>query len=56
MEKIIIVGISCIIMTLVIWVEVYTINKCGFWNAIFLGKGAWYAAMTGMCDDKELQK
>ena len=30
----------------------YTIEKCGFMNALFLGKGGFYAAYSGMCDNK----
>lgn len=29
----------------------YTINKCGFAEAMMLGNGGMYAAMMGMCND-----
>ena len=28
----------------------YTFSKCG-WSTFFLGKGATFAAVTGMCDE-----
>lgn len=29
----------------------YTFEKCG-WKTLFLGKSAFFAAATGMCDNK----
>ena len=38
------------VLTLGIISMVYTIQKCGFTDVLFLGKGATYAAYSGMCD------
>jgi hypothetical protein len=35
---------------LVISAGAYTFSKCG-WKALFLGQGAVFAAMSGMCDE-----
>lgn len=34
---------------LVAWMVAWPVYACGFWTALILGKGAFWAAMMGMC-------
>lgn len=44
--------IVALVAFLAISTQVWIIQKCG-WNAFFLGDGALYAALSGMCDNVE---
>lgn len=38
------------VIMLMLSASAYTFSKCG-WKALFLGNGAGFAAVSGMCDE-----
>jgi hypothetical protein len=38
------------VVLLMLSASAYTFSKCG-WKALFLGNGAGFAAVSGMCDE-----